>query len=218
MRIIGTSFLSEGTALGYDLLARASRRAEKTYGRDWVYLGFRPQYVAAILGLGESIGTEFPEDYLGTPTSELTLMESVKSYADVKLVLSIADDTMPQYWIEYANARYGVEVAAGYPTLTPLGPQPRIRRLPLHGTFASGKIEHRLRIAVPLADADPNGGFMLDKTIEAFSDLYPTNHKFYGFMDYFTSFPGDADGFGLQDIIVQVSAAPMEGAKFGADC
>jgi hypothetical protein len=113
VRIMGMSFLSEGTALGYDLLARESQRGEKAYGRDWVYLGFRPQYVAAILGMGESIGTEFPEDYLGTPTADLPLMEFVTSYADVKLVLSIADDTMPQYWIEYANARYGVEVAAG---------------------------------------------------------------------------------------------------------
>lgn len=54
-----------------------------------------------------------------------------------------------------------IEIASGYPTLTPLGPQPRVRRLPLHGTYASGKIEHRVRIALPLADAEAllGGGY-----------------------------------------------------------
>ena len=57
VRIIGTSFLSEGTALGFELLSRESEAAGYVYGEQWVYLGFRPQYVAAILGMGESITT-----------------------------------------------------------------------------------------------------------------------------------------------------------------
>ena len=47
-----------------------------------------------------------------------------------------------------------VEVVSSQPTLTPFGPQPRVRRLPLHGTFKSGKLEHRMRCALPLADAE----------------------------------------------------------------
>ena len=113
LRIIGTSFLSEGTALGFDLLSRRTQAAGKTYGVDWVYLGFRPQYVAAMLGMGESIAAEFPRDYLDRPVEQLSLLDDVRSYADVALVISIADDTMPQYWIEYAGGRYGVRVAAG---------------------------------------------------------------------------------------------------------
>ena len=113
LRIVGTSFLAEGTALGYELLHRLARKNGREYGTDWVYLGFRPQYVAAMLGLGEDVRTEYPEDYLGTPTAEIPLLSVVTSYRQVRLVISIADDSMPQYWIEYAGARYGVQIAAG---------------------------------------------------------------------------------------------------------
>jgi hypothetical protein len=113
LRIVGTSFLSEGTALGYDLLSRQSAKHNTKYGTDWVYLGFRPQYVAAMLGMGESMRQEFPRDYLNVPVEEHPLMGEVNTYRDVKLVVSIADDTMPQYWIEYAGSRYDVPVATG---------------------------------------------------------------------------------------------------------
>lgn len=113
LKIVGTSFLSEGTALGFDLLTRLSQPTGMVYGADWIYLGFRPQYIAAMLGMGESIRTEFPEDYTGLPLDSLPLGREVKTYADVALVVSIADDTMPQYWVEYAGSRYGVKIATG---------------------------------------------------------------------------------------------------------
>ncbi|HEV8239488.1 MAG TPA: FtsX-like permease family protein [Thermoanaerobaculia bacterium] len=43
-------------------------------------------------------------------------------------------------------------------TLTPLGPQPRIRSLPLTGTFESGRTEDVERIALPVAVARPLAG------------------------------------------------------------
>jgi len=113
LRIVGTSFLSEGTALGFDLLTRLTKQTGMQYGTDWIYLGFRPQYIAAMLGMGESIQTEFPQDYTGRPLDSLPLSRAVRTYAEVALVVSIADDTMPQYWVEYAGSRYGVKVATG---------------------------------------------------------------------------------------------------------
>lgn len=42
-----------------------------------------------------------------------------------------------------------VEVVSSRPTLTPLGPQPRVRRLELAGTFRSGRAEQDERAALP---------------------------------------------------------------------
>jgi len=39
-----------------------------------------------------------------------------------------------------------------------------------------------------------------------FSTLYPTNHKFYGSMDYFLSFPNDTRGRGLVDAYLRMKA------------
>jgi lipoprotein-releasing system permease protein len=47
-----------------------------------------------------------------------------------------------------------VEVASSRPTLTPLGPQPRVVRLAVTDSFSSGVTEQRDRIALPLAAAE----------------------------------------------------------------
>lgn len=51
----------------------------------------------------------------------------------------------------------------------------------------------------------------------AFHTLYATNHKYYGFMDYFLNIPGNTNGLGLQDIIAQVSLVPVEGLSLAVD-
>ncbi len=45
-----------------------------------------------------------------------------------------------------------VEVASSRPTLSPLGPAPRVRRVPLAGTFVAGRTEQEERAALPLAE------------------------------------------------------------------
>ena len=47
-----------------------------------------------------------------------------------------------------------VEIASSRPTLTPLGPQPRVRRLALSGSFGSGRSEQIERAALPLTTAE----------------------------------------------------------------
>lgn len=46
-----------------------------------------------------------------------------------------------------------VEVASSRPTLSPLGPLPRVRRLHLVGTFVGGRTEQEERAALPLREA-----------------------------------------------------------------
>jgi hypothetical protein len=110
--VVGLALFSEGNAVGYDLLSRRAAAARRVYGADWIYLGFRPQYTAAILGMGESIGEVFNADYNGTPLASLPLAQRVRNYNDIALVVSIADGSMPTYWVEYAANRYGETVIA----------------------------------------------------------------------------------------------------------
>lgn len=52
------------------------------------------------------------------------------------------------------DAGDGVEIASNRPTLTPLGPQPRVLRRPVAGLYRSGRTEQEDRVALPLADAE----------------------------------------------------------------
>ncbi len=42
-----------------------------------------------------------------------------------------------------------------------------------------------------------------DNKINTFNTLYATNHKFYGYMDYFTNIPAQTNGLGLVDIMLK---------------
>ncbi len=112
-RLIGMALLAEGTAIGYRLMQQAAAEYGKEYGKDYAYLGFKPQYIAAILSMGESIPATFPKDYLGRPYESLKALDGVATYADVAGVLSIADGSLTTHWMEYGRARYGVRVVSG---------------------------------------------------------------------------------------------------------
>ncbi len=102
LRIVAVSLFAEGAALGEQLLSSLAQSTGKVYGVDYVYLGFRPQYQAAILAMGESISREFPTDYFGNATAGQSLMSEVDNYGDIALIISVADGSMPTYWVEYA--------------------------------------------------------------------------------------------------------------------
>jgi len=109
---VGLALMAEGTAIGYRLMQTTAAEYGTQYGRDYAFLGFKPQYVAAILAMGESISATFPQDYLGNPFDSLPVLKGVETYDDVAAVLSIADGSFTTHWMEYGG-RYGVPVIAG---------------------------------------------------------------------------------------------------------
>ena len=46
---------------------------------------------------------------------------------------------------------------------------------------------------------------------ESFNTLYATNHKYYGYMDYFLNLPVHTGGLGLQDIHVKMTGLKVAG-------
>lgn len=77
---------------------------------------------------------------------------------------------------------------------------------------AIGRWTVALQADVLSGDEAPGAG---DRT--AFHTLYATNHKFYGYMDYFLAIPGGLDEAGLVDAILRASWAPTDRATVRAD-
>lgn len=85
----------------------------KTYGVDFVNLGYKPNYTSVLKGLSTSIEGIYPTDNSGTPLRELPLMQRVKSYADMKFIFVVTDNGIIDYWISIVNAQYNIPVGAG---------------------------------------------------------------------------------------------------------
>ncbi|MEW6050443.1 MAG: hypothetical protein AB1644_05195 [Candidatus Zixiibacteriota bacterium] len=85
----------------------------KTYGVDYVNLGYKPGYVSVLRGMGTSIEGIFPTDNSGTPLSELPLMQRVKNYEQVDFIFVVADNATVDYWVSIVNAQFRKPVGAG---------------------------------------------------------------------------------------------------------
>lgn len=110
LRLVGMALRAEGTTIGRQAFRRIGDEFGKEEGADYVFLGFRPEITAAILGLGTSFERVFPKDDRGIPVGELELMGDIRNYSSIALVISISDDDTPVYWVNYANARFQVKI------------------------------------------------------------------------------------------------------------
>ncbi|MFO7893765.1 MAG: alginate export family protein [Longimicrobiales bacterium] len=80
------------------------------------------------------------------------------------------------------------------------------------GTELADGIEATLWYDYLSGDDDP-----ADDVNRVFSTLFATNHKFYGYMDFFTDIPNHTAQRGLQDLAVKGSYDLGEGRLVGAD-
>ncbi|HOI28921.1 MAG TPA: alginate export family protein [Melioribacteraceae bacterium] len=82
---------------------------------------------------------------------------------------------------------YTFSVNAGYRSWSPLKPA--------------------VNLQLDLVSGDDSPG---DNTFKSFTSLYGGRHKFFGYMDYFVSFPNDTYGLGLIDLIGKLSVSPIQ--------
>ncbi|MEA1979356.1 MAG: hypothetical protein U9N54_00075, partial [candidate division Zixibacteria bacterium] len=112
-KIIGMALFAEGTVIGYRLLQQTAKEYNLEYGKDYVFLGFKPQFIAAISSLGESFSKTFPEDYVGNKYDSIPMLKNINNYDDITAVISIADGNLTTHWMEYGGSRFDVTIIGG---------------------------------------------------------------------------------------------------------
>ena len=91
----------------------AAEEMGQEYGTDYCFLGFQPGTSAVILGMGVNIATVFPEDAYGEPLAEIPMMDGIRNYDDIPLVISLAGWSAAEAWVYYAYQPFGQAVGAG---------------------------------------------------------------------------------------------------------
>lgn len=101
------------------------------HGRGWAIVAGDPQPVD-LVGFAGRVPRSFP-GAAGRPVG-----------------LYLGDSLALRFGLRPGDA---VEIASTRPTLTPIGPQPRLRTLPLAGTYSTGRTEQDRRVALPWSAA-----------------------------------------------------------------
>jgi hypothetical protein len=121
LRVVVISFYNESIPMANQAVmqvveeynSQAKNEAEKVvYGRDVVLLGWVPPPIVPILGMGQSITGVYKVDYYGAGTDTLPIMKGLGSYDDIGLVCAVSGGSSPQWFLQFAQPRYGVKIAA----------------------------------------------------------------------------------------------------------
>ncbi len=113
VKVIALTLYPGGVGLAQRILEEAGQRYQKTYGEDYVFLGYNPDWSGTMLRLGESIKGTYPVDQFGRATGTMPVLNGCDSYRDVKLLITICGSAITEYWAAYAGARYGQRIVSG---------------------------------------------------------------------------------------------------------
>lgn len=118
VKVIVTALHQNGPTLADQTLKDAMAIHERAggkveYGKDLVYLGYKPYPALVINSMGQDFHISFPSDYYNTPIDSLPLTQRVHNLTDVKAIINISGTSATDYWISYGAAAYNVPLAIG---------------------------------------------------------------------------------------------------------
>ncbi|MFN4183045.1 MAG: hypothetical protein ACK4G3_07590, partial [bacterium] len=103
----------DGHPFSRDIVKFIAQKYGKQYGVDYATLGYMPGISAVIVGIGDDIRKTFPADADKKPTENLPILVENKNYEKIALVTALAAGATPDFWITFANSRYGETVLIG---------------------------------------------------------------------------------------------------------
>lgn len=113
VKVIMMGHIPLGIPVGQLGLEQVANEMGMKYGEDYVNIGFRPGYIAVMVTMGKNIREIFRSDYRGTSIDELPLMKNIRNYDQIDLLISLAHGFAPEFWAQYAGARYGQRIIVG---------------------------------------------------------------------------------------------------------
>jgi hypothetical protein len=113
LHVIVTGQLALGLPLAEIALNQVGPEMGKTYGKDYVNIGYRPGGSAMMIGIGREIRDYFRTDYKGVPLDSFAFMRSVHNYRDIGLLVSLAHGAVAEQWIQFVGGRFNQTIIVG---------------------------------------------------------------------------------------------------------
>jgi len=113
IRVVGMTHNPSGQDLGERVLFDVAGSLGKEYGKDFVYLGFKPGGAALVINLAQDFQDAFGSDFKGASCKSLEATARVKSLSDFGFVVSITASAFWETWVVYGQSKYGFDMGVG---------------------------------------------------------------------------------------------------------
>jgi len=113
-RVLAMCLWPEAPGMAQEALQTTAAEFGRVYGRDYVFLGYKPGASSVILNMGQSFADTFPADASGTRVDSLEVTRSIRNLGSVDLVIDLAaGDSVEYWWIPYGQEKFGFPLVAG---------------------------------------------------------------------------------------------------------
>jgi hypothetical protein len=114
-KMVVTVLWNAGPGLVDSILRETAREFPgKTYGVDWVNLGYKAGNEAVMVLMGQGIANAFPRDYSGKDTRSFPIMKNVRDYASFPMLVNISSGYPgTKEWVQQVQARFHLPMVAG---------------------------------------------------------------------------------------------------------
>ena len=114
-KVFVTCLWPDGQFMAQDALKQvADEEFGKVYGKDYVFLGFRPGTAAVVKGIVSNIRKLYTVDVYQTKIDEIPLMEGVNKFSDFAFLFSASAGYPGTIeWVQYAADPTGIPMSSG---------------------------------------------------------------------------------------------------------
>ena len=153
-KIYMTCLWPDGQFMAEDLIEKVIELEfpDKSYGEDYVLLGFRPGGEAVIKGIVSNIRKLYTVDARNLSVDEIPMMEAVNQFKDFDFLFS-ASAGFPGTveWVQYASDPTGVPMSTGTTSIQVNEVMPYVQGGQVKGILAGmpGAVEYEALIEVP---------------------------------------------------------------------
>ncbi len=140
LKVISASLWPPGPPLSQKVFETLADQYGKTYGQDFVNLGFKEGREAVMISSAEDLRATFPTDYFGTSYDEIPMVQQIRSLKDVSMIVCVsAGYPGIKEWVQQIATRYDIPVGGGVTAVS--GPEmyPYIQSGQLVGLLAGMK-------------------------------------------------------------------------------
>lgn len=115
-KVIATAMWPQGSQMAEMAFKEVQKKFgdTKTYGTDYVNLGYKVGGMVTMQAMGHNMQAVYPKDMSGLEYNAIPLLKNIKSLQNVRYVISLsAGDPGLTHWIMVAKDKYNIPVAGG---------------------------------------------------------------------------------------------------------
>jgi len=113
LHVVALTLYPAGPGLVEPAIRVAAEAEHKVRNRDYAFLGYKSGFQTVMIGMGESIRSQFPVDFYGTPLDSIPVMRAVRNYGEIALLVNLTASSAADYWIQFAVGRYRKPMVLG---------------------------------------------------------------------------------------------------------